>query len=71
MSDTQFKDYKISMYNNMLKKPRTLKRKAENYEYDVFVQNYNFNRVQSEVDALRSITINDICKFYNVSCFEN
>lgn len=71
MDEKEFNDYKISMYNHMLKKPKTLKRKADNYEYDVFVQNYNFNRVQSEVDALKSITLMDIGAFYHVCCLEN
>lgn len=71
MTESQFKEYKNNMYNHILKKPKTLKRKADDYEYDVFVQNYNFNRVQSEADVLMSVTLEDVSRFYYVISLEN
>jgi len=39
------------------------------YQKEIDTQEYDFNRKQSEKEALKKIKINDIINFYNVSYF--
>lgn len=71
MTQKEFDGYKNSLCKHILKKPTTMKKKADMYEHDIFVENYNFNRMQSEVDNLMSITLDDVAEFYTVRCLEN
>jgi insulysin len=69
MSEEEFSKYKDALAVKLLEKPKGLMKQAAVYQIEIDTQDYNFNRAQIEVEALKSIVKNDIVKFYNVSNF--
>lgn len=67
MSDEEFDKYKDALAVKLLEKPKGLMKQAAVYQLEIDTQDYNFNRAQIEVEALKSIKKNDIVEFYNVS----
>jgi len=66
MPEEEFNKYKDSVAVKMLEKPKGLLHQADVYLLEIDTQDYNFNRAQIEVEALKLITKDDIIKFYNV-----
>lgn len=69
MSEEEFNKYKDALAVKLLEKPKGLMKQAAVYQLEIDTQDYNFNRAQIEVEALKSIKKNDIVEFYNVSYF--
>ena len=69
MTEEEFDKYKDALAVKLLEKPSGLMKQAAVYQIEIDTQDYNFNRSQIEVEALKSIVKNDIVKFYNVSYF--
>lgn len=67
MSDEEFDKYKDALAVKLLEKPKGLMKQAAVYQLEIDTQDYNFNRAQIEVEALKKITKNDIVEFYQVS----
>jgi len=65
MSEEEFSKYKDALAVKLLEKPKGLMKQAAVYQIEIDTQDYNFNRAQIEVEALKSIVKNDIVKFYN------
>lgn len=66
MSEEEFDKYKDALAVKLLEKPKGLMKQAAVYQLEIDTQDYNFNRAQVEVEALKSIKKNDIVEFYNV-----
>jgi len=69
MSEEEFDKYKDALAVKLLEKPKGLMKQAAVYQLEIDTQDYNFNRAQIEVEALKSIMKNDIVEFYHVSYF--
>lgn len=67
MSSEEFEKYKDALAVKLLEKPKGLMKQAAVYQLEIDTQDYNFNRAQIEVEALKSIVKSDIVQFYNVS----
>lgn len=66
MTDEVFAKYKDALATKLLEKPKGLMKQAVAYQTEINTQDYNFNRAQIEVDALKLIVKDDIIKFYKV-----
>jgi len=66
MSDEEFGKYKDALAVKLLEKPKGLMKQAAVYQLEIDTQDYNFNRAQIEVEALKTIVKNDIVEFYKV-----
>jgi len=69
MSEEEFDKYKDALAVKLLEKPKGLMKQAAVYQSEIDTQDYNFNRAQIEVEALKSIIKSDIVDFYHVSDF--
>lgn len=69
MSEEEFDKYKDALAVKLLEKPKGLLKQAAVYQQEIDIHDYNFNRAQIEVEALKSIVKKDIVKFYHVSNF--
>lgn len=69
MSEEEFKKYKDALAVKLLEKPKGLMKQAGVYQLEIDTQDYNFNRAQIEVEALKTVTKNNIIHFYEVSYF--
>lgn len=67
MSNEEFEKYKDALAVKLLEKPKGLMKQATVYQLEIDTQDYNFNRAQIEVEALKSINKSDIVQFYDVS----
>ncbi|CAH1739015.1 unnamed protein product [Aphis gossypii] len=65
MSEEEFKKYKDALAVKLLEKPKGLLKQAAVYQQEIDTHDYNFNRAQIEVEALKSIVKKDIVKFYH------
>ncbi|XP_060867052.1 insulin-degrading enzyme isoform X2 [Metopolophium dirhodum] len=65
MSEEEFNKYKDALAVKLLEKPKGLMKQAAVYQIEIDTQDYNFNRAQIEVEALKLIAKDDIIKFYN------
>jgi len=70
MSEEEFDKYKDALAVKLLEKPKGLMKQATVYQSEIDTQDYNFNRAQIEVEALKSIIKSDIVEFYHVSFFK-
>lgn len=66
MSQEEFNKYKDALAVDVLEKPKGLMDQAAVYQLEIDTQDYNFNRSQIEVNALKTIVKNDIVVFYQV-----
>lgn len=64
MSEEEFDKYKDALAVKLLEKPKGLLKQAAVYQQEIDTHDYNFNRAQIEVEALKSIVKKDIVKFY-------
>jgi len=67
MSEEEFEKYKDALTVKLLEKPKGLMKQAAVYQIEIDTQDYNFNRAQIEVEALKTIGKNNIIQFYNVN----
>lgn len=67
MPNEEFEKYKDALAVKLLEKPKGLMKQASVYQLEIDTQDYNFNRAQIEVEALKSINKSDIVQFYDVS----
>jgi len=66
MTNEEFDKYKDALAVKLLEKPKGLMKQAMVYQSEIDTQEYNFNRAQIEVDALKTIVKDDIIQFYQV-----
>jgi insulysin len=64
MTNEEFDKYKDALAVKLLEKPKGLMKQAMVYQSEIDTQEYNFNRAQIEVDALKTIVKDDIIQFY-------
>ncbi|XP_014206136.1 insulin-degrading enzyme isoform X2 [Copidosoma floridanum] len=64
MPDEEFNKHKESLATRRLEKPKTLSKQSSIYWNEISMQQYNFDRTSIEVAYLRTITRDQIVKFY-------
>merc|ERR1712228_604451 len=72
MEDEEFKQHVEALATKRLEKPKKLSVRNGRYWSEILSQHYNFDRDEIEVALLRSLSKEDIIKFYNehISNFE-
>lgn len=71
MSNDDFEQYKESLIHSKLTSDNDLKDEIARNWAEVTSDEYVFDRAQQEVNALKTITQNDLLEFYVSSCGEN
>lgn len=66
MTEEQFNKHKESLAVNRLEKPKIMSTLSSIFWHEISSQLYNFDRVNIEVAYLRTITKEQILKFYEV-----
>lgn len=66
MTEEEFSAHKESLAVRRLQKPTKMTTVSSIYSSEIYSQEYNFDRVNIEVAYLRTITKEQIVKFYEV-----
>lgn len=69
MSNEEFEKHKSALAALKLEKPKRLSAQFSRYLNEISVQQYHFDRSNSEVNVLKGITKDQFMKFYEVSKF--
>lgn len=67
MPNDLFDTWKNKLEAQLLKKVGSMQEQMNIYRYEFTQRMFEFNRAQTEVDALRSVTKTDLLRFYRVS----
>lgn len=69
MDEAEFSRHKEALASRRLEKPKRLSVLTSQFWGEITSQQYHFNRNEVEVEYLRTITKDDIIKFYEVLKF--
>jgi Secreted/periplasmic Zn-dependent peptidases, insulinase-like len=67
MPDEEFQSHKEALSAQRLEKPKKLSGLSSRFWLEITTQQYNFDRANIEVAYLKSVTKENVLKFYDVS----